>query len=441
MAGLVVANQKNSNNDNNSNYSMPQVGICKTLTFFRFKDIVKIYSYVNKEWYDSTRSPVVWMLLLQRYWSQLSYVPKHLKDGLMILSPENRCRIRKEINNNSKNNKENNHHSNNDIYQNNTNSVGNNLINIFKNTIKDTKRNVLTLEELTSFHWNFRFKKAAGHGWYSQDPYWSSSKECIKIKFNRDGTTTRSLGGNTIWTEVSVTWRWGNSDTREPGSGTPCNFLRATVEGRDVPRYILSRHPVHKGFILQSCWTVYTSFEMPKLGTDPYMDDEALNLNYKEQGTEVLAYNSGIYDDENDIEITVQEESAETIIIEFGPLQFRLPHLIASHLIDLPREQLFPIVRSMVRNYLERQNNDLEEEEDDDDEGGDDEGDSDVEMENGDMEVVVDDNEIVGNMMHSIGTLVGIVDGDNDDGNENGLEEVEEEEEEEEEEEDLDAFD
>ena len=89
MAGLVVANQKNSNNDNNSNYSMPQVGICKTLTFFRFKDIVKIYSYVNKEWYDSTRSPVVWMLLLQRYWSQLSYVPKHLKDGLMILSPEN----------------------------------------------------------------------------------------------------------------------------------------------------------------------------------------------------------------------------------------------------------------------------------------------------------------------------------------------------------------
>ena len=67
------------------------------------------------------------------------------------------------------------------------------------------------------------------------------------------------------------------------------------------------------------------------------------------------------------------------------------------------------------------------------------EDDSDVEMENGDMEVVVDDNEIVGNMMHSIGTLVGIVDGDNDDGNENGLEEMEEEEEEEEE--DLDAFD
>ena len=54
-------------------------------------------------------------------------------------------------------------------------------------------------------------------------------------------------------------------------------------------------------------------------------------------------------------------------------------------------------------------------------------------------EIEFDDNEIVGNMMHSIGTLVGIVDGDNDDGNENGLEEMEEEEEEEKE--DLDAFD
>ncbi len=118
-------------------------------------------------------------------------------------------------------------------------------------------------------------------------------------------------------------WRWGNSQSRQAGSGEPGQRVRATVNGRDVPTYIVDRHPRHGGFIMQvarfaalllrlcwqplqpvksvlsatnactylasksfslfrlafqSVWVVYTSFPMPAKGSDPYLEDAALQV-------------------------------------------------------------------------------------------------------------------------------------------------------------------
>ncbi|CAN0451943.1 unnamed protein product, partial [Discosporangium mesarthrocarpum] len=36
-----------------------------------------------------------------------------------------------------------------------------------------------------------------------------------------------------------------------------------SIAGREVPTYIVSRHPSNWGFIMESCWTLYTSWKMP----------------------------------------------------------------------------------------------------------------------------------------------------------------------------------
>jgi len=207
--------------------------------------------------------------------------------------------------------------------------------------VADEKRTTLTLEELTSFVWRFRFKRAAGASWMAIDPYWCR-KPAVALKFNHDGTTRRvqvnDLGypwchtagrscrgggpmldrqGGVVGVpndtaphgafaessshldDFQVEWRWGSADDdcpttppsesaaattpsqtaqRRRGSGRPCDRVRARVDGQDVPTYVVSRHPRHKGFLMQSCWALYTAFPMPAPGEDPDLDDERLEL-------------------------------------------------------------------------------------------------------------------------------------------------------------------
>lgn len=78
------------------------------------------------------------------------------------------------------------------------------------------------------------------------------------------------------------------------GTGTvPCASLKATVNGGDVPTYLFSRHPLHKGLMMQSCWVLYTAFPMPDKGTDPHTEDSSLEVTFAQQEEEALAYNTG----------------------------------------------------------------------------------------------------------------------------------------------------
>lgn len=42
--------------------------------------------------------------------------------------------------------------------------------------------------------------------------------------------------------------------------------VRARIQGRRVPLYQVRRHPLNWGFIMESCWVVWTSYLMPAAG-------------------------------------------------------------------------------------------------------------------------------------------------------------------------------
>ena len=70
-------------------------------------------------------------------------------------------------------------------------------------------------------------------------------------------------------------------------------FLRCSVYGRDVPTYVASRHH-NWGWILQSCWGLYTSWELPPAGTDPSLEDANLAVTVETQWQEAIKYNAGV---------------------------------------------------------------------------------------------------------------------------------------------------
>lgn len=136
--------------------------------------------------------------------------------------------------------------------------------------------------------WSFRFKESAGRDWTSWDPWWNG-QDARKLVFLRDGTimqvnpqgleSTRSHNGTLLYDvfsertirrddtdvpapRIEMKWRFVNRPldlvNRPLGA-----YVRITVGGRDVPTYVVRRSPNGNwGFILESCWGVYASFEL-----------------------------------------------------------------------------------------------------------------------------------------------------------------------------------
>ena len=62
-------------------------------------------------------------------------------------------------------------------------------------------------------------------------------------------------------------------------TGESGSSVRVVVDGRDVPTLQVARHPVHKGFIMESCWALYTAFPMPAPGQG--LDDDDLSVSVR----------------------------------------------------------------------------------------------------------------------------------------------------------------
>jgi len=60
------------------------------------------------------------------------------------------------------------------------------------------------------------------------------------------------------------------------------------------PPYLVFRDERNWGFILESCWTVHTSFPMPARGEDAYLEDENLHVQANDQAFECFLYNSSM---------------------------------------------------------------------------------------------------------------------------------------------------
>lgn len=182
--------------------------------------------------------------------------------------------------------------------------------------------------------WSFRFKEAAGPEWTAWDPWWNG-RAARKMVFLQDGSVRQYLlkgvdqeqdlmmrdpqifatelpsgRGKLVDTPVSMTWRFCDRPlhlpVRERGS-----YIRLTVAGRDVPTYVVRRSPTGNwGFLAESCWGVYASFELPNRQPEDgrmadsrdersareyelLADDSKLQVNNQVQWREALLYNLG----------------------------------------------------------------------------------------------------------------------------------------------------
>lgn len=183
------------------------------------------------------------------------------------------------------------------------NKKGINFKQAYVESIKDAKlRQYLTMEELcydpdaeTGTIWSFRFKEAAGADWTSFDP-WYNHLPCRKLVFLKDGTIQQytppmqeereatdqqqriPVGGSLSDPNIEMKFRFIAKpiDFPEKEIGS---YLRISVAGREVPTYIVRRSPTKNwGFVMESCWGLFASFELPPRFI-PTNDDNDDNIN------------------------------------------------------------------------------------------------------------------------------------------------------------------
>jgi hypothetical protein len=172
-----------------------------------------------------------------------------------------------------------------------------NAMSAYKLSIYDAKhRQELRPEELCfdarsgeGIVWEFRFKETAGADWTSFDPWWTGGK-AREMVFLLDGTVKQIIQDHDSGTfalyqpfrdvtpevmhleassqapisHLEMTWRFVQQpmDLPKRASGS---YLRLTVDGRDVPTYVVHRSPTGDwGFVVESCWGVFSSTPLPR---------------------------------------------------------------------------------------------------------------------------------------------------------------------------------
>merc|ERR1712137_1353621 len=94
-----------------------------------------------------------------------------------------------------------------------------------------------------------------------------------------------------------------NSDARTKAVSSSCSGfgsrgVRVRVSGRQVPSYLIRRHKGNWGWIMESCWVVWSSWPMPtKDSSDaPELDDERLPVTFELQEAQAYGFNAGFED-------------------------------------------------------------------------------------------------------------------------------------------------
>lgn len=169
----------------------------------------------------------------------------------------------------------------------------------------DASRTTLTEDELCTLPWRFRFKAEAGEGWQQLDPFWRGALP-TRVAFSRDRRVHRTADpagpdvGPTLPADVPIAWRWALQGAGR--AGPRGSFVRCRVADRSVPTYVVSRHAPNWGWVMESCWALYTAFPMPRPGeAGGALDDGAPGrIGVDAQQREAYAYNEGLPLDEDD---------------------------------------------------------------------------------------------------------------------------------------------
>ena len=163
--------------------------------------------------------------------------------------------------------------------------------------------------------WCFRFKAAAGDSWVAKDPWWQR-KPAIRLRLlpgssgtcRANGRVQAVSDGRPFWgTKGSVAGRWTMHTLRQSGyvgehangAAAEQDLIDATpwpqwlpepwsppattaVEINGHPPYVVGRHPQTWRLYMQSCWCVWTAFDMPARGVDAVLEDAALAVTAEE---------------------------------------------------------------------------------------------------------------------------------------------------------------
>jgi hypothetical protein len=151
--------------------------------------------------------------------------------------------------------------------------------------LRDVARVRITRDELCQQTWSFRFKAVAGENWVARDSWWSGGP-AQRMVWLPDQICY------TVPSFENVTWKFDGDNDPNATSG---ESIRLTVDGREAPTYIISRHRDKWGWVLQNCWVIMTTWEMPLRSegvVDPYVNEDAVTVN--DQFAQVVAFNTGV---------------------------------------------------------------------------------------------------------------------------------------------------
>lgn len=211
----------------------------------------------------------------------------------------------------------------------------------YKYSFIDSFRHEIKKEELCNFAWSFRFKESAGSEWMQRDPWWNFEK-ARKVVFLPDGRVLQIVQSETknnndkkrkqAHEEIARKYRLasvqnvfsGKSDCSETlldqtviwkFIAAPLDlphrdiggYIRISICDREIPAYVVRRSPTNNwGFVIENCWGVFSSFEMPLKDETIALEDTNLLMASSWQWKEALCYNMG---KNIELERTTKEET------------------------------------------------------------------------------------------------------------------------------------
>eukprot|EP00808_Paulinella_micropora_P000737 g21079.t1 len=175
---------------------------------------------VSKTWHNAASDSSVWRPLTEKLWQDKLYLP----EKFVQLAKEGR------------------------------------YLEAYRGSLLDSKRKHLNAADLKSITWSFRFKSGAGESWTKEDPWWKG-QEAKTVRFGSDGVA------NFISPEFSRFGEWQIIDLGEDG---------VFVKLDNHPSYLVTRDEATWAFVMQSYFTFWTSWRMPRKGQAPQLEDSQL---------------------------------------------------------------------------------------------------------------------------------------------------------------------
>jgi hypothetical protein len=136
-----------------------------------------------------------------------------------------------------------------------------------RGAIVDSTRNRITVEELCEIEWQIRVRSGGPlESLVADDPWWQGGASTTRGKFDTAGNLVFSFVGPSPFEQMLVANQHDVSYTLDYSA----TFVLLSFGVREY----IGRHPDNWGFIMMSNGSLWCGFEMPKRGTDNFLEDD-----------------------------------------------------------------------------------------------------------------------------------------------------------------------